>query len=121
MAVAIRGPLTAARRTVDVASLVGWVTMRAVDQEAKRLDDAEKERQRLETAIEALRRVPDAGPLAPPQPGALPPDPTPQASTAKRAPDPSGPVDSRVAAPPNRRQPHPKSLNPIESPPAASR
>src|SRR5262249_10281973 len=59
MAVTLRGPLTAARRSVDVSPLIGWATMRAVDQEAKRLDDAEKERKRLEAPADALRRQPD--------------------------------------------------------------
>jgi uncharacterized protein involved in outer membrane biogenesis len=68
MAVTVRGPLTGARRSVDVSSLIGWATMRAVDQEAKRLDEAEKERKRLE-AVEALRRQSDTGTGAPPQTG----------------------------------------------------
>ena len=118
MAVAVRGPLTAARRVVDVASLVGWATMRAVDQEAKRLDDAEKERQRLETAVEALRRPPDATVAAPPQTGTLPPAPTPQTSTAGRPPE--------LVVPPGRRAPPPppstqKPFNLMESPPAGGR
>jgi AsmA-like C-terminal region/AsmA family len=65
MAVIVRGPLAGARRSVDVSTLIGWATMRAVDQEAKRLDDAERERKRLE-AIEALRRQPDTATGAPP-------------------------------------------------------
>ncbi len=67
MAVAVRGPLTSARRVVDVTNLIDWVTMRAVDQGAKRLEEAEKERQRSEAG--ALRRLPD-GTTAPPQAGA---------------------------------------------------
>ena len=72
MTVAVRGPLTAARRSVDVANLIGWATMRAVDQESKRLDDAEKERRRLEAAVEALRRQSEAATVAPPQTGTSP-------------------------------------------------
>lgn len=60
MTVTARGPLTAARRTVDVTSLIGWATMRAIDQEAKRLDEAEKERKRVEAAVDALRRQSEA-------------------------------------------------------------
>jgi hypothetical protein len=71
MAVTLRGPLTAARRSVDVSNLVGWATMRAVEQEAKRLDEAEKERKRSEAPADALiRRQPDTG--APAQAGTLP-------------------------------------------------
>ena len=72
MAVTVRGPLTAARRSVDVTNLMGWATMRAVDQEAKRVDEAEKERRRVETAVEALRRQSDTG-AVPPQTSAPPP------------------------------------------------
>jgi uncharacterized protein involved in outer membrane biogenesis len=64
MTVAVRGPLTAARRSADVADLIGWSTMRAVDQESKRLDEAERERQRLEAAT-----------IAPPQAGTSPSPP----------------------------------------------
>jgi hypothetical protein len=72
MAVTVRGPLTAARRSVDVSNLIGWATMRAVDQEAKRLDEAEKERQRVEAPVDALRRQPDTVTGGPPQTGTLP-------------------------------------------------
>jgi hypothetical protein len=72
MAVNVRGPLMAARRSVDVSSLIGWATLRAVDQEAKRLDEAEKERKRSEAAAEALRRQPDTVTGAPAQTGTLP-------------------------------------------------
>jgi uncharacterized protein involved in outer membrane biogenesis len=74
MAVTVRGPLATARRSVDVTSLIGWATMRAVDQEAKRLDEAEKERRRLEAAADALRRQSDTGTAVPPQtPAPYPP------------------------------------------------
>ncbi len=72
MAVTVKGPLAAARRGVDVTSLIGWATMRAVDQEAKRLDEAEKERRRLEAAVDALRRQSDTGTAMPPQTGLSP-------------------------------------------------
>jgi uncharacterized protein involved in outer membrane biogenesis len=60
MTVTTRGPLSAARRNVDVASLINWSTMRAIDQEAKRLEEAERERRRVESTIDALRRQPEA-------------------------------------------------------------
>jgi hypothetical protein len=81
MAVTIRGPLAAARRSVDVTSLIGWTTMRAVDQEAKRLDEVEKERRRLEAAVDALRRQSDTSTAAPLQ--MLPPSPSPQAGDGR--------------------------------------
>jgi uncharacterized protein involved in outer membrane biogenesis len=81
MAVTVRGPLGAARRSVDVTSLIGWTTMRAVDQEAKRLDEAEKERRRLEAAVDALRRQSDTGTAVPPQ--TPPAYPAPQAGEGR--------------------------------------
>src|SRR5262249_33158326 len=105
MAVTVRGPLTGARRFVDISDLIGWATMRAVDQEAKRLDDAEKERQRLEAAVEALRRLPDTATVAPPQTGTLPTAPAPQSSTATRAADLPSPTDSKSVAPSTRPAP----------------
>ena len=60
MTVTTRGPLSAARRSVDTASLINWSTMRAIDQEAKRLDEAEKERKRVEATIDAMRRQSEA-------------------------------------------------------------
>jgi hypothetical protein len=65
MTVTTRGPLSAARRNVDVASLINWSTMRAIDQEAKRLDEAERERRRVESTIDALRRQPEQPPRQP--------------------------------------------------------
>jgi uncharacterized protein involved in outer membrane biogenesis len=108
MAVAVRGPLTAARRTADVASLIGWATMRAVDQEAKRLDDAEKEQRRLEAAAEALRRVPDAAAAtAPPQTGSL---------TSGRAADLPPPTEIKPLTPPARRSPPSVAPPPVARP-----
>jgi hypothetical protein len=89
MAVTVRGPLTAARRSVDVTNIVGWVTMRAVEQEAKRLDDAEKERQRLEAAVEALRRQSDGAAVAAPQTGPSPSAPAAAGFDRRTRPGPS--------------------------------
>jgi hypothetical protein len=112
MAVAVRGPLASARRTVDIASLVGWVTMQRVDREAKRLDDAEKEHQRLEAATEALRRQPDAS-KTPAEPGSAAPPVSAQASTVGRAPDPPATTDIKPVTPPRRAPPPP----PLPPPP----
>jgi hypothetical protein len=110
--VAVRGPLASARRTVDIASLVGWVTMQRVDREAKRLDDAEKEHQRLEAATEALRRQPDAS-KTPADPGSAAPPASAQASTVGRAPDPPATTDIKPVTPPRRAPPPP----PLPPPP----
>jgi hypothetical protein len=113
MAVAIRGPIAAARRSVDIAPIVNWVTMQRVEEEAKRLDAAEKERQRLDAA-EALRRQPDAAKDASkPEAGSAPPASA-QPSTVGRASDPASDIKPNppTAPPPRRTQPPPPQQRP---------
>jgi large subunit ribosomal protein L24 len=95
LAVAVKGPLAAARRTADVTSLVAWLTSRAVEQETKRLNDAERERKRLEQA--EPRRRQDAAVLAEPESAV--------AATMGRAPDLPAPIE--IKPPPFRRPPPP--------------
>jgi uncharacterized protein involved in outer membrane biogenesis len=90
LAVSIKGPLAAARRSVDVTNLIGWATMRAVDQEAKRLDDAEKERRRLEATVDAQRHQSDTGAVGPPQTGLSPSAPPAGTSDRRTRVAPSG-------------------------------
>jgi large subunit ribosomal protein L24 len=55
--IAVKGPIDAPRRQVDVSALVGFLTLRTVEREAKRLEAAEREAKRLqEIAREAKRR-----------------------------------------------------------------
>jgi anti-sigma factor RsiW len=60
MALVVKGPLWAARRSADVAGLIGWEMARAVDQHTKTLDAADTERRRLEAGADALRRPSDS-------------------------------------------------------------
>lgn len=53
LGVALRGPPSAPKRTVDTTALVTWVTLRSVEQEAKRVEAAEKEAKRREAAAAA--------------------------------------------------------------------
>jgi large subunit ribosomal protein L24 len=57
ISVMLKGPLAAPARTVDVSTLAGWLTLRAVDQQAKRLEAAEAERRK---ANEAAQRMEEA-------------------------------------------------------------
>jgi uncharacterized protein involved in outer membrane biogenesis len=100
LAVSVKGPLDNARRGADVTALVNWLTARAVEQETKRLEEAERVRKLLESP-ERLR--PDA--VAPPS--------APEAVTATlgHAPELPAPID--IKPPPVvRRVP--------SSPPAAA-
>ena len=49
----LTGPLAAPNRNIDVSALTGWLTLRAVEHQAKRLREAEAQRQR---EIEAEKR-----------------------------------------------------------------
>jgi large subunit ribosomal protein L24 len=73
--VALNGPLGAMGKTIDVSGLTGWLTLRAIDQQSKKLDAIEaapqpkpepkaeaKPEQKPETKTEA------APPVVPPQP-----------------------------------------------------
>jgi hypothetical protein len=63
LAVTVSGPLAAARRSVDAGPLANSVTIQLVDQETKRLEEAEKERERREAA-EASQREQEAAKAA---------------------------------------------------------
>jgi large subunit ribosomal protein L24 len=65
--VALRGPWTAPTRTVDVSAFVGWLTVRAIDQQARKLEAIE----RGQPAQSAPASLPEQGPAAsvpPPRP-----------------------------------------------------
>jgi hypothetical protein len=59
LGVAVRGAVTAPRRTADVASLIEWAVARSLEQDAKTFDEVQKERQRIEAAAEGLRHQSD--------------------------------------------------------------
>jgi hypothetical protein len=105
LAVAVKGPLNAAHRAADVTSLVGWLTSRAVEQETKRLDDAERERKRMEP-LEPRRRQ-DAATAAPPAPESA------LAATMGRAPELPAPIEIK---PPSVRR-MPPAAPPAPAPP----
>jgi large subunit ribosomal protein L24 len=44
LSVSVRGPLTAPERRLDVAALIGWLTMRATEQQTRRLESLEANR-----------------------------------------------------------------------------
>jgi large subunit ribosomal protein L24 len=81
--VTVRGPLGATQRAIDATTLSAWLTLRAVDREARRID-----------ALEAAR----APPLVPTEP---PPAPT--GTVAAPLPSAPTPPAPRPVAPPPRR------------------
>jgi uncharacterized protein involved in outer membrane biogenesis len=112
LAVAIKGPFAAARRSVDIAPIVNWVTMQRVEEGSKRLDEAEKERQRLDTATEALRRQQEPAKAEPGSASFAPP----QASTVGRATDQAPAPDIKPPTPAPRRTPPPPAPPPQQRP-----
>jgi uncharacterized protein involved in outer membrane biogenesis len=105
LTVAVKGPLNAARRTTDVATLVNWLTARAVEQETKRLDEAERERRRLEPA-EARHRQDAVGATGEPEASL--------AVTLGHAPELPAPIE--IKPPAVRRPPAPAQLRPAPRP-----
>jgi large subunit ribosomal protein L24 len=98
-----RGPLGAVQRSVDVSALVGWLTLRAVDMQAKRLEAVETERKRAdEAAARAEAARIEAARNAPP-PVLQTPGPRSSAQPSGPAPDSTATVPS--APPQNRPQP----------------
>jgi len=59
--IALKGPIPAAKRAVDVSALVGWLTLRGIDQQARRLEAIESGRP---SALESPPPRPD-GPTPP--------------------------------------------------------
>jgi len=90
VSVAVKGPIAAPRRSVDVSVLVGWLTLRAVEREAKNLEAEEREarrRERLNTAIrERLEKPPPAPAAGPKPPAAAPLRMPPPPGAARHAP-----------------------------------
>ncbi len=94
LTIGLKGPLAAPRRSLDVSALAGWLALRAVDQQSKKLE-----------AIEAERASRAAAPLvvpsvtaAPPAPKAVAPLPPPL--EIKPVPKPAAP---RAASPTTER------------------
>jgi large subunit ribosomal protein L24 len=115
--VMLKGPLAAPKRTVDVSALSGWLMLRSVDRQAKRLDAIESERR------DAAAREPEPAPaISPPVSAALPapapPDAAPEPAPARpqRAPRPA--TTSRAPALPPAAEQLPALPPPLEISPA---
>lgn len=93
ISVALKGPLDAPRRTIDVSPLIGWLTLQAVDRQAKKLELEEREAKRREQLnAEIERRLQRSVPAA-----AAPAPETPQAEAPSRRAPPG--IESAPLAP----------------------
>jgi large subunit ribosomal protein L24 len=55
--IGLKGPLASPRRSIDISALAGWLALRAVDQQSKKLEQIEAER--------SGRTLPPASPVLP--------------------------------------------------------
>jgi large subunit ribosomal protein L24 len=115
----LKGPADAPQRSLDVSSFASWLALRAVEQQAKRLD-----------AIQATKNDPALQPPPPPppsSPAAAPPAPAvvqPQPAPAPPAPPSPPPVRAAPALPPPidiRPAPMPRTQSEIPRPDVLSR
>jgi uncharacterized protein involved in outer membrane biogenesis len=105
--VLLRGPIAAPQRSIDVSALVGWLALRAVDRQAKRLETLEAERAAAEAALQKMEATPVSAPPSPSVPTPLAPAPNAQPNIAIQ-PNAAAP-SSRSLPMPTRRPPSPAS------------
>jgi large subunit ribosomal protein L24 len=110
--VSLKGPFAGPKRSVDATALAGWLALRSVEQQSKRIEAMEKARREAEEAMEKARReaeavkerarreaeaaaeraraasLPDSAAATPDEPEVAPavPAPAPSAKPAKPAP-----------------------------------
>ena len=111
--VSLRGPLSGPKRNIDVASLAGWLALRAVDQQSKKLEAIERGRGAVretapsipETDVIPDQPAPDRN-IVLPRPRVRLPDPPqkPAAALERAAPLPP-PIE--IGPPPGFRRPPP--------------
>jgi large subunit ribosomal protein L24 len=103
---ALGGQLTAPARTIDVSALTGWLTLRSVENQAKRLRAIERTAPKPETP------VPAAAGTAPPSPPSASPLAVPAVDPASTSPQ----AKERMPA-----LPPPLDVRPYPGPPRAVR
>ncbi|MPZ36758.1 MAG: AsmA family protein [Rhizobiales bacterium] len=114
IALALRGPFDAPKRTLDVAAFTSWLALRAIEEKDKRIESLQTGRELPlpPSAPAATPSAPAAAP-APEKAAPLPPQPQPKASpqrppAAKTAPPPTDirpPAATKQHTPPKRPQP----------------
>jgi uncharacterized protein involved in outer membrane biogenesis len=103
--VALRGPVAAPKRTVDVSALAGWLTLRAVDRETKRIETMEAERRDSalgsipQPPTAAVPETPPTGPATANAPQPPPPVSPPRPQRAAR-PEAGAPAEAAPPLPP---------------------
>jgi large subunit ribosomal protein L24 len=117
IALALRGPFDAPKRTLDVAAFTSWLALRAIEEKDKRIDALQSGREvpvPPATPVQPLRATPGVAPVpdkvapvAPQQPP-KPPQRTPAAKAAPPPTDIRPPAAARPPTPPKQAQPQPQ-------------
>ena len=90
--VALKGPVPAPKRTVDVSALSGWLMLRSVDRQAKHIEAIEAERQREPLQTNLAPAVAPGTATPAPVPATETPAPDPAASPTSAVPEVAPPV-----------------------------
>jgi hypothetical protein len=110
--VTVRGPITAPKRSLDVAAFTNWLALRAIEDKDKRIDALQSGR---ETALPPAPPAVEPAPAAPPQ-TAPPSQAAAPAQTAapvpERAPEPKQPKPRPAPRPPAAKAPPPTDIRP---------
>jgi large subunit ribosomal protein L24 len=120
--IALKGPAASARRTIDVSALGGWLMLRAVDRETKRIEKIEAERR--ESALGSIPQppaieAPVVAPAAPAPSTIVPASPSAVVPPATApAPPAAAPAPPAAALAPPAAAPAPPAAAP--APPAAA-
>jgi large subunit ribosomal protein L24 len=131
--VALNGPVTAPGKTLDVSGLTGWLTLRAIELQSKKLEAiqaAPKPEAKVEVKPEMkpeAKPEPEPEPKPEPKPEAKPVQSAPPAATAPAKPKEAAAAKKPPAPPPHRPPPQAPSLPPpinilpLVNPPPATR
>jgi hypothetical protein len=113
IALALRGPFDAPKRTLDVAAFTSWLALRAIEEKDKRIDALQSGREvpvPPATPIPAATPAPDKTTPAAPQPPRASPQRSPAAKAAPT--DIRPPSATRPQTPPKQAQPQPQPPRP---------
>jgi large subunit ribosomal protein L24 len=109
VSVLLKGPVGAPKRSVDVAALVNWLTLRAVDQQAKHLEAIEVDRRERDAAttpippdVPPVRVAPESPPPAAGAPASGSAGSIPSPSSAVSTPERTRPIGGGAAKPVTR-------------------
>jgi large subunit ribosomal protein L24 len=108
--IALKGPIDAPKRTIDVAALASWLALRSVEQQSKKLDVLEGRAPETPTQAAPASASTQSDPATPKPPTA--PKPKPVAPTAEHLQPLPPPIDVRPAPAARAPRAHPTTAPP---------